>query len=125
MRVDHGLNASQTITPFYDPMLAKIIASGATREEAQAELTTAMAQFARDYPEASAGTSGKILSFWEAPRGPQRLLIGGLTILQSVMLLLLLAVCGNTANLMLARGSARQREMAVRLAPNSSSKIRS
>ena len=32
------------------------------------------------------------------------------------MLLLLVAVCGNTANLMLARASARQREMCMRLA---------
>jgi predicted permease len=93
-----------------------MLRQGATREEAQAEFSTAMAQLARDYPEASAGIGGEILPFWSAPRGPQRLLIGGLAILQGVMLLLLLAVCGNTANLMLARGSARQREMAVRVA---------
>jgi len=96
--------------------LIAMLQPGATREEAQAQLTTAMVQFARDYPEANAGVSGEILSFWQSPRGPQRLLMSGLAILQGVMLLLLLAVCGNTANLMLARGSTRQREMAVRLA---------
>jgi predicted permease len=96
--------------------LIGMLKPGATRQEAQAEFTTAMAQLARDYPEASAGIGGEILAFWEAPRGPQRLIISGLAILQGVMLLLLLAVCGNTANLMLARGSTRQREMAVRIA---------
>jgi putative ABC transport system permease protein len=96
--------------------LIGMLKPGATREEAQTEFSTAMSQFARDYPEASAGIGGEILSFWKAPRGPQRLLINGLAILQGVMLLLLLAVCGNTANLMLARGSTRQREMAVRVA---------
>jgi predicted permease len=89
---------------------------GATRQQAQAEFSTAMAQFARDYPDASAGIGGEILPFWGAPRGPQRMMISGLAVLQGVMLLLLLAVCGNTANLMLARGSTRQREMAVRVA---------
>jgi predicted permease len=96
--------------------LIGMLRPGASRQEAQAECSTAMAQLARDYPDASAGFGGEILAFWEAPRGPQRLLISGLAILQGVMLLLLLAVCGNTANLMLARGSTRQREMAVRVA---------
>jgi len=96
--------------------LIGMLKPGATRQEAQAELSTAMAQLARDYPEASAGIGGEILTFWKAPRGPQRMLISGLAVLQGVMLLLLLAVCGNTANLMLARGSTRQREMAVRVA---------
>jgi predicted permease len=96
--------------------LIGMLRPGATREEAQAEFSTAMTQLARDYPEASAGIGGEILPFWNGPRGPQRLLISGLAVLQGVMLLLLLAVCGNTANLMLARGSTRQREMAVRVA---------
>jgi len=96
--------------------LIGMLKPGATRQQAQTEFTNAMAQLARDYPDASAGIGCEILSFWEAPRGPQRLIISGLAILQGVMLLLLLAVCGNTANLMLARGSTRQREMAVRIA---------
>ncbi len=96
--------------------LVGMLRPGATRQEAQAEFSAAMAQLARDYPEASAGIGGEILPFWDAPRGPQRMLISGLAILQGVMLLLLLAVCGNTANLMLARASTRQREMAVRVA---------
>jgi len=96
--------------------LIGMLRATATRKEAQAEFSAAMAQLARDYPEASAGIGGEILPFWKAPRGPQRMLISGLAVLQGVMLLLLLAVCGNTANLMLARGSTRQREMAVRVA---------
>jgi predicted permease len=96
--------------------LIGMLRPGATIAEAQAELNATMAQLARDYPEASAGIGGEILTFWKAPRGPQQMLISGLAVLQGVMLLLLLAVCGNTANLMLARGSTRQREMAVRVA---------
>jgi len=92
-------------------LLIGVLRPGARREEAQAEFSTAMAQLARDYPEASAGIGGEILPFWDSPRGPQRMMSAGLAILQGVMLLLLLAVCGNTANLMLARGSTRQREM--------------
>jgi geranyl-CoA carboxylase alpha subunit len=32
VRIDHGLVAGQNVTPFYDPMLAKVIAHGMTRE---------------------------------------------------------------------------------------------
>jgi geranyl-CoA carboxylase alpha subunit len=42
VRVDHGLNASQTVSPHYDPLLAKIIAHGATRAEARARLECAL-----------------------------------------------------------------------------------
>jgi geranyl-CoA carboxylase alpha subunit len=42
IRVDHGLEASQTVSPYYDPLLAKIIAHGATREEARRRLIQAL-----------------------------------------------------------------------------------
>ena len=42
IRVDHGLDASQAVSPFYDPLLAKVIAHGATREEARRRLIQAL-----------------------------------------------------------------------------------
>jgi geranyl-CoA carboxylase alpha subunit len=42
IRIDHGLLEGQTISPFYDPMLAKVIAYGATREEARRKLVRAV-----------------------------------------------------------------------------------
>jgi predicted permease len=87
-----------------------------TRGHAQSELDAAMSELARVHPRTNAAVKGEALSFRQSPRGPQRLLTTALAILQSVMLLLLLAVCGNTATLVLARASARQREIGVRLA---------
>jgi geranyl-CoA carboxylase alpha subunit len=42
VRIDHGLIEGQTVSPFYDPMLGKIIAHGATREEARRKLLRAV-----------------------------------------------------------------------------------
>nr|WP_196108694.1 MULTISPECIES: acetyl/propionyl/methylcrotonyl-CoA carboxylase subunit alpha [unclassified Ochrobactrum] len=41
-RVDSGVRTGDTITPFYDPMIAKIIAHGATRDEALNRLDAAL-----------------------------------------------------------------------------------
>uniref|UniRef100_UPI00037D9277 acetyl-CoA carboxylase biotin carboxylase subunit n=1 Tax=Pseudomonas asplenii TaxID=53407 RepID=UPI00037D9277 len=38
VRVDHGLVEGQSVSPFYDPLLGKLIAHGATREEARRRL---------------------------------------------------------------------------------------
>ena len=92
------------------------LAGGAGRAQAQSDVDVAMAQLAQAYPRTNRNVTGEVLPFWRSPRGPQRLLATSLALLQLLMLLLLLAVCGNTANLVLARASARQREMGVRLA---------
>jgi geranyl-CoA carboxylase alpha subunit len=47
IRVDHGLHPrDQAITPFYDPMIAKLIAHGGTREDARRRLISALEQTA-------------------------------------------------------------------------------
>ena len=96
-------------------LLARL-ASGARRAEAAAAVDQTMRDLATQYPESNTALTAQVLPFWRASRGPQGLLLQGVAVLQGVMLLLLLAVCANTANLMLARASARQREMGVRLA---------
>jgi geranyl-CoA carboxylase alpha subunit len=42
VRVDHGVADGLAISPFYDPMIAKVIAHGSTREEARARLVRAL-----------------------------------------------------------------------------------
>lgn len=44
VRVDSGVRSGQEISPFYDPMLAKIIASGKDRETARKRLVSALEQ---------------------------------------------------------------------------------
>lgn len=45
VRVDSGYVAGNTVTPFYDSLMAKLIVSGATREEAVERARGAVAQF--------------------------------------------------------------------------------
>jgi 3-methylcrotonyl-CoA carboxylase alpha subunit len=43
IRVDSGVEEGSVVTPFYDPMIAKVIAHGATRDEALDRLSAALA----------------------------------------------------------------------------------
>jgi geranyl-CoA carboxylase alpha subunit len=42
VRIDHGLISGLTVSPFYDPMLAKVIARGVTRDDARRRLIAAL-----------------------------------------------------------------------------------
>ncbi len=44
IRIDTGVQAGAEVTPYYDPMIAKIIAHGATREEALSKLAEALGE---------------------------------------------------------------------------------
>jgi predicted permease len=89
---------------------------GVTRDQAQADTSRIMRGLAASYPQSNRDVDADVLPFWNAPRGPQRFLMTSLGVLQALMLLLLVVVCGNTANLVLARASARQYEMGIRRA---------
>ena len=90
--------------------------AGVGRAQAEIEVEGAMAELSRTYPETNAKVTGEVLSLWNSPRGPQQFITRALLVLQGVLLLVLLVVCANTANLMLARASTRQREVGVRRA---------
>lgn len=87
-----------------------------SQAQAQADLDVVMRQLSQEYADTNATMRGEVLTLAQSPRGPQRFLPMALGLLQIAMLLLLLTVCGNTANLILARASVRQREMGIRLA---------
>ena len=62
------------------------------------------------------GMSATLLPLWKSHFGPQGLLLGPLRILMGVCVLVLLIVCANVANLLMARSASRQKEFSTRLA---------
>jgi putative ABC transport system permease protein len=81
--------------------------------EAQAELDAVAAQLAREYPQTNANTGAQVVPLRSHLVGSLRDL---LPLLLGAVTLLLVVACANVANLLLARGSARGREFAVRQA---------
>ena len=86
---------------------------GVTPERAEAELQTIGRQLEQQYPATNAGRDFRPESIiTNYTRGPRPFL---LVLLGAVGFVLLLA-CANVANLLLVRGAARQKEIAIRMA---------
>ncbi len=91
---------------------------GVSVEQAQAGLKTFAGQLAQSYPRDNEGRSAKIIPLLQAridPDGTGQLMLAS-GVMMAVVALVLSIACANIANLLLARASARRKEIAVRLA---------
>jgi predicted permease len=85
-------------------------------EQARAELEGIAREMAEADADTNQGMSVTLLPLWRSHYGIQDSLVTPLSILMGACGVVLLIVCANVANLLLARAVARQRELSVRLA---------
>jgi len=89
---------------------------GVTIVQAQEEMSTLAANFQLEYPTAEKGVGIFVAPVWVAHYGVQDFLRSVLGFLMLVAGLVLLIACANVANLLLARATSREREIAIRAA---------
>ena len=90
------------------------LADGQSIEQVQAALTVVAKRLEADHPQTNTGRGIEVMSFnlgFGDPVLPQILVIW-----QAAAVLVMLIACVNVANLILARGAERQRELALRMA---------
>jgi putative ABC transport system permease protein len=89
---------------------------GVSLSQADAEMRTVGMQLAREFPNDNEGRNVRLVPLAEASVGPFRgLFLQASGVLMGVVGLVLLIACANLANLLLARGADRRRELAVRM----------
>jgi predicted permease len=95
---------------------------GVSIAQAQADLATIAGNLAKEYPTTSENVGVFVAPVWKAHYGVQDFLRSVLGFLMVIASLVLLIACVNVANLLLARATVREREIAIRAAMGASRK---
>jgi len=90
--------------------------AGVPMEQARAEASALAATLAAANPKTNRGVGATLLPAGEEHNGINELLRAPLAILLSVSFVVMVVVCANVANLLLARSVGRQREFGIRFA---------
>jgi predicted permease len=96
-------------------MLARLN-PGRTIAQARAETRALAARMAALDADTNQGIGAEVLPLWKGHFTPQAVLLAPVAILMCACGLLLLIVCANVANMLLARATGRQKEFSIRLA---------
>jgi predicted permease len=89
---------------------------GVALGQANAEVEACARRLAEQSPQTSRGFLASLMPVWKGHIGMPAMLLAPLRILMAVCFVLFLIVGANLANLQLARATARQRELSVRMA---------
>jgi len=97
-------------------MLVARLAPGVRIEQAGAELQGLARRMAEADPDSNLGIGAVVLPVWKSHFGMQSILVTPVAILMGIGGVVLLIVCANLANLLLARATGRTQEFSIRLA---------
>ncbi len=117
-----GGTGSDLFTKRGSRMLASVarLGPGVSMEQARAEIAAIGAAVAAQFPGDYEGKSATLVSILDSPFGAQTYLGPVFGMMMGMTALVLLIMCSNVANLLLARASSRSHELAIRSAVGAS-----